>query len=116
MTRQRKRKSIMKKHILIKLSQTNLYPSYHFLLFYLYFFSYFPDNQLMSDGRGYDEDYLKGLSALKVRIPLLGFGSRFVITSSMTLLMIFCTTHCNHFVELTHLISFCLSAGLKASF
>lgn len=40
--------------------------------------SYFPDSQLMSDGRGYDQDYLRGLSALKVRIPQLAFGTRFV--------------------------------------
>lgn len=39
-------------------------------------YRYYPDEQLTQDGRGYDEEYLKALSALRVRIPSVGFGSR----------------------------------------
>ncbi|KAI1292009.1 Transport and Golgi organization protein 2 -like protein [Halotydeus destructor] len=37
---------------------------------------FFPDEQLMIDGRGYYDEYLRGLSAINVKIPEAGFGSR----------------------------------------
>lgn len=43
---------------------------------YLYLYRYFPDDQLLEDGNGLNEKYLRKLSSLYVKMPDILFGSR----------------------------------------